>query len=192
MNGSGDFVVVWQSQDPSGYGIFGQLFNRSAAMVGAPFRVNTYARGPQALPSVAMSESGNFLVVWQSWDGSEDGIFGQRFDSSGAKTGSEFMINTYTSGSQNRPVVAFSKSGDSIVAWESDSRDESGFDVFAQRFDRTGARVGWSSRSTSTRQTFTNSQSSLTMAADSRSSGSAPAVTAFTVAGRISIPRLYR
>ena len=52
------------------------------------------------------------------------------------------MINTYTSGSQNRPVVAFSKSGDSIVAWESDSRDESGFDVFAQRFDRTGARVG--------------------------------------------------
>ncbi len=145
---SGDFVVV-SGTSTTGYyshiqygSIDGQRFGSSGSRVGSTFPVNSHTTGTQPVSSVAMDRVGNFVVVWQGKDGSEDGIFGQRFDSSGAKTGSEFMINTYTSGSQDRPVVAFSKSGDSIVVWEGDSRDASGFDVFAQRFDRTGARVG--------------------------------------------------
>jgi hypothetical protein len=135
MSGTGDFVVVWG-------GVFGQRFNRSGALVGAQFQANTDTAGLQTSPSVAMSEHGNFVVVWQGPDGSDYGVFGQRFDSSGAKIGSEFLVNSYTTGSQRSPAVTVSKSGDFVVVWESDAQDGPGSGVFGQRFDVTGAKVG--------------------------------------------------
>ena len=70
---------------------------RAAAAQGDPlgpeFRVNTYTTEYQGIPSVAADSSGNFVVVWTSTspqDGSYQGIFGQRFASSGAPLGPEF------------------------------------------------------------------------------------------------------
>ncbi len=143
---AGNFVVVWQSegQDGSGYGVFGQRFNSSGAKVGPEFQVNTYTTGFQVVPSVAADTAGNFVVVWQSsgQDGSDYGVFGQRFNSSGAKTGPEFQINTYTTGFQDLPSVAADSAGNFIVVWTSDAQDGSGSGVFGQRFNSSGAKAG--------------------------------------------------
>jgi hypothetical protein len=143
---SGNFVVVWQSnaQDGSGFGVFGQRFASTGAPLGSEFRVNTYTSGSQSYPSVAADPSGSFVVVWQSTtqDGSGDGVFGQRYDSSAAPLGPEFLVNTFTGGSQGRPSVSVDASGNFVVVWQSTAQDGSSDGVFGQRYDSSGAPLG--------------------------------------------------
>jgi len=80
---SGSFMVVWRSsaQDGSAYGVFGQVYASTGALLGGEFRVNTYTSGNQISGSVAAGPEGHFVVVWSGFseDGSYDGVFGQRF-----------------------------------------------------------------------------------------------------------------
>jgi flagellin len=75
-------------------------------------------------------------VTWQSYvqDGSEWGTYGQRFDVSGTKLGSEFQANTYTSSNQSLPVVAPLAEGGFAITWQSNGQDGSDEGVYAQRF----------------------------------------------------------
>src|SRR5688572_9471218 len=90
-SGGGSFVVVWTSnlQDGSGLGVFGQRYSTPGVPLGPEFRVNTYTTGFQYLPSVASDMTGTFVVTWisQGQDGSGQGVFGQRFASTGAPAG---------------------------------------------------------------------------------------------------------
>ena len=112
--------------------------------VGPEFRVNTYTLNAQYLPAVATDASGNFVVVWASslQDGSSVGVFGQRYDSSGAPLGAEFRINNFTTNSQSQPAVAAEPSGSFLVVWASTAQDGSGLGIFAQRYDSSGSAVG--------------------------------------------------
>jgi len=145
-DGSGNFVVVWWSsdQDGSSYGVFGQRFNSTGSPVGSEFRVNSYTTSSQVAPAVATEGAGNFVVVWTSryQDGQGDGVFGQRFDSAGNPVGSEFQVNSFTTGRQGSPAVAVDGSGNFVVAWESYLQDGSDPGVFGQRFDSAGVPVG--------------------------------------------------
>jgi len=93
---------------------------------------------------VAADSSGNFVVVWQSvgQDGDSEGIFGQRFASSGAPIGPEFRVNTFTTSYQRRPSVAADGSGNFVVLWQSIGQDGSGDGVFGQRFAGSGDPLG--------------------------------------------------
>jgi hypothetical protein len=143
---SGNFVVVWEGDgDGSGnYGIFGQRYDATGAAAGEQFQINTYTTDFQITPAVSMDARGDFVVVWgsKSQDGDGYGVFGQRFDALGNRTGAEFPVNTYTTGSQASPTVAMDRAGAFVVAWSSLLEDGDRFGVFAQRFDRVGARVG--------------------------------------------------
>jgi hypothetical protein len=107
------------------------------------FRVNTYTLGNQTSPGSAMDSEGNFVVVWTSsaQDGSEGGIFGQRFDASGSPLGSEFQVNGYTTGNQGGASVAMDPSGRFVVVWSGGGDSESS-GIFAQRFDVDGTPLG--------------------------------------------------
>ena len=132
-------VFVWTSieQDGSGLGVFGRVDGSGE------FRVNTYTTGYQADPSVAMDDSGNFVVVWASdQDGSESGVFGQRFTVGGAPLGPEFRVNTYTTDSQEQPRVASDLNGNFVVVWTSEAQDGSAAGVFGQRYAGSGAPLG--------------------------------------------------
>ena len=143
---SGDFVVVWPSygQDGIGWGVFGQRFNSAGTPQGNEFQVNSYTTGDQLYPRVATNSTGDFVVVWSSapQDGSSDGIFGQRFASSGLPQGNEFQVNTYTSGSQSRPAVAADTAGSFAVTWSSNLQDGSFGGIFGRRFGSTGGPLG--------------------------------------------------
>ena len=137
-DGSGNFVIVWASsnQDGQAYGIFGQRFASSGTPLGPEFRVNSYTTNAQFIPSVSADSFGNFVVVWQSLgqDGAAEGIFGQRFQSSGAALGPEFRVNSYTTSQQVAPIVAADPSSDFVVVWNSNGQDGQGSGVFGQRF----------------------------------------------------------
>ena len=144
---SGNFVVVWSSQDQDGssFGVFGQRYASSGAPLGPEFRVNTYTTVSQTYPSIASDSAGNFVVVWTSdtQDGSSFGVFGQRYASSGGPLGPEFRVNTYTTNNQGFPSVATDTAGNFVVVWQSLGQDGfAGFGVFGQRYASSGSPLG--------------------------------------------------
>lgn len=145
MDAAGNFVVAWQSPDgvSTNFGIFAQRYAAGGTAVGGEFRVNTVTTGVQQAPSVAVDADGDVVVAWQSagQDGSQDGIYAQRYNGAGAPFGGEFRVNTYTAGSQARPSVAVDAAGDFAVVWDS-GQDGSGYGVYAQRYGPSGAAVG--------------------------------------------------
>jgi hypothetical protein len=138
-------VFVWQSdgQDGDLGGIFAQRW--SGGPLGGEFRVNSYTTSSQGAPAVAVDGSGNFVVVWASLgqDGSDSGIFGQRFSVSGAPLGGEFQVNTYTTGFQGHPSVAVDNQVDRfVVAWEGQGAGDEPFGIYAQQYFGNGTPVG--------------------------------------------------
>ena len=142
---NGFFVVVWNGEGltDSG-GVFGQRFNPAGSMVGSEFRVNTQTGGLQGEAAVAADGLGNFVVVWTSGgqDGSNYGVFGQRYDSVGIPFGGEFQVNTYTTNAQREAAVAADGAGNFVVSWLSYGQDGSNWGVFGQRFHSSGIKAG--------------------------------------------------
>ncbi|MCK7610946.1 Ig-like domain-containing protein [Roseibium sediminicola] len=150
--GDGGFVVVWSSgeQDGSSYGVFGQRFDADGNPAGSEFQINTYTNSTQYLPNVATLADGGFVVNWNSsgQDGSSYGIFAQRYDVYGDPVGTEFKVNTVTSGYQfndghiNKNIAGLADGG-FVISWQdNNSRDGSGYAVFAQQYDADGNTVG--------------------------------------------------
>jgi len=143
----GGFIVAWNSkdQDGSSWGVYGQCYNENGDKLGAEFQVNTYTAGTQWESSVASLQDGGFIVIWDSnqRDGSDLGVYGQRYDENGRKVSSEFQVNTYTKGKQYSGSVAGLAGGGFIVTWHSCYRQHSSaFDVYGQHYDKNGNRVG--------------------------------------------------
>jgi S-layer homology domain len=126
----GNFIVVWSNTGS----ILGQRFDPAGAPVGPQLAVNQSTIGYNTTPAVAVNASGDFLVVWSndSEDGSSSGIVGALFDRHGRRLASDFPINTYTTGVQDRPAVAGDGRG-FVVTWESAAEDLSGFGIFGRR-----------------------------------------------------------
>src|SRR5262245_48559273 len=92
-----------------------------------------------------MAPNGTFVVVWATddLDGSGTAVYGQRFGASGNRLGGEFRVNTTTINDQTNPSVAIDGSGNFVVAWQGVTQFPQGnWDIYAQRFDYTGAPVG--------------------------------------------------
>ena len=125
-DGDGDFVVVWRSwdQDGSNFGIFGRRFGSSGSALAAEFQVNDYTNLGQYAPAVAADPAGGFIVVCvgagRGQEGNNNfGIFGKRYDSTGAPAGPEFHVNTYVTNFQSYPAIGVDGSGGFVVVWTS-------------------------------------------------------------------------
>ncbi len=147
MGSDGSFVVVWESsgQDYFFGGVFGQRYAAEGTTLGGEFQINTFTTGNQLWPSAAADTNGNFIVVWESHGqgGGNVNVYGRRFTSDGTPVGSEFWVNSYTTGSQSRPAVAMDSTGDFIVVWETFGQDGS-FEggVSGRLFANDGTPVG--------------------------------------------------
>jgi len=141
----GGFTVIWESYgQESQSGIFGQRYDASASTVGSEFHVNTYTSSYQSVADITSLSDDSFVVTWQSYhqDGDEYGIYGQKYDSSGNVSGSEFQISTSTSGRQEQAQVTALLDGGFVVAWQDDSGlDGSDLGIFGQRYDKYGNTV---------------------------------------------------
>jgi hypothetical protein len=110
-----------------------------AGKVGREFRVNTYTTKSQDSPRIAPLGDGGFIVVWNSFgqDGSEYGVYGQRYDATGARDGAEFRVNRTTTGNQHSPAVTALVGGGFVVVWTAPG--PRGPNVYGQSYDATGA-----------------------------------------------------
>jgi hypothetical protein len=138
MAPDGSFVVVWQSylQDGLRFGVFGQRYDASGAVVGAEFQVNTFTQNHQMKPSVGSMPDGGFVVTWHSYAQETGiGVRGQMFDPQGDPVSVEFAVNTTVAGNQSDPFVAVDANRGFVVAWRDNVQDgASNFGVFGQRY----------------------------------------------------------
>ena len=143
---NGSVVATWRdyAADGDGSGVFGQIFSSSGAKLGAEFQINSYVADFQTDADVIALTGGGFFVSWNSegQDGDSYGIYGQFFNDSATKIGSEFRINSTTTGSQLYPEVSQLSDGGLIVAWQDSSLDGSNEGVFAQKIDVLGNKIG--------------------------------------------------
>ena len=97
MDADGDFVVTWTSVDQdTSTSVYAQRYNAAGVAQGVEFRVNTYTTSDQIISRVAMDADGDFVVTWSSYgrDGSDGGVYAQRYDAAGVAQGGEFRVNT--------------------------------------------------------------------------------------------------
>ncbi len=146
---NGDFVITWASvgQDGGGSGVYARRFNILLGLlvnpVGGEFRVNTTTANDQTDPAIGIHPlTGDFLVTWTSagQDGSGTGIFAQRYNSSSLAQGTEFRVNTSTTGDQTDSSVAVDAGGDAYVTWTNAGVTGSGLQVFAQQLNKLGQK----------------------------------------------------
>jgi len=147
MHDDGNFVIVWSSLTDldSAYDIKARVYKNNNPFT-SEFIVNTATAHSQTNPEVAMDSQGGFIVVWDSWfqDGSDRGVFAQRYDKDGLKTGSEIQVNTTTTYSQARPDVKFLPDDRFLVTWESWNQDDdnpSGYGIYGQLFNTHGEKI---------------------------------------------------
>jgi len=146
VDDAGNFVVVWEDadgQDGNGQGAFAQRFGSNGSRLGDEFQLNTYTTNDQYYPSVTLASDGAFIAWWNSdiQDGSEGGVFAQRYASDGTRAGTEFQVNTYTTGSQLFAQLTLDAAGKVFAVWGS-AQDGDGDGVFGQQFDANNAPIG--------------------------------------------------
>jgi hypothetical protein len=154
--GSSGALVVWQSpRDGDAGGVFAQRYDGAWQPVGGELQVNAATMGDQREPAVAVDPGGNFLVAFAGMDGASRAILLQRLASDGSAMGTEFQVNEYTFyQGPYEPVIAVNSAGNFMVVWTD-------YEIFGQRFDSVGAKVGSQLHVNST-TVFTEQQPAIT------------------------------
>lgn len=136
MDAVGNFVATWQGAATAADNeeIHARRFDAATGALGAQFQVNATVGGRQAVPRIGADADGDFVVLWESegQDGSDLGVYGQRFSAGGAALGGEFRVNAATAGAQRLGGVAIDADGDFTALWEGPADTTTG--VFAQRY----------------------------------------------------------
>jgi hypothetical protein len=122
---NGQFVVAWSEGTGNGStedDAYAQIFNNSGTTVGPPFVLATSTSGRQVGPTLTSLPNGQFVAVWVDTSGvlgdtDGFGLKGQVFSNTGAKVAGEFLINSITTGNQNRPFVTALKTNGFLVTW---------------------------------------------------------------------------
>jgi len=148
-----EYLVVWvdeRSKTTRGDDIYGQRLAANGSPIGGDFRVS----GPAALdhegpPAAAWSEAtGGYLVVWEDRrDTATRGydIYGRLLHVGGTPAGGDFRVSRGdTTVHETAPAVAWSPAAEEwLVVW-GDHRNWAtrNWDIYGQRVDATGLRVG--------------------------------------------------
>jgi len=148
VKSDGSFVISWESMAQDGdispyYNIYAQRFNTDGSKAGSEFKVNTYTTNSQINPATGIASDGSFVISWQGeGSGDTNGIFAQKYNSDGSTNGSEFKVNTYTAGKQERTSIAVGSDGRFVISWKSEGQDGDLYGIYAQKYNSDGSTNG--------------------------------------------------
>ena len=144
MDGNGDFAIVWM-QDESSNSAMARLYYADGSARTEPFEVSTIGFSSITPPTIAMNDSGRFVVAW---DGDperagDDDIHARLYEPNGTAVGEQFVVNTTLAGPQQNPQIAMNDRGEFAIVW--DSRIDPAVnerEIFGQRFNSLGDPIG--------------------------------------------------
>ncbi|ACN17420.1 conserved hypothetical protein [Desulforapulum autotrophicum HRM2] len=141
----GGYVITWTSYEQDGFdgGIYHQRYVADGNTVGFETLVNTTTDNHQDFARVTGLSGGGYVVTWLSafQDGSEYGVYSQRYGADGKPLGTETQVNTTTEGDQNGCSIAAINGGGYVITWESDGQDGDGYGIYLKQFDSNGEVV---------------------------------------------------
>lgn len=142
MDSSGNFVTVWQDYRNDDWDVYAQRFDSSGAPLDLNFKVNDDpGTSHQESPAVTVDGSGNFVITWQDYRNGDCDIYAQRYDASGAASGSNFKVNDDAGAlDQWSPAISSDGLGNFVIAW-SDNRNGN-YDIYVQRYNLSGLPSG--------------------------------------------------
>jgi len=142
---NGNFAVVWM-EDKSSNSIMARLFDPNGAPRTDTFKVNTSRISSVTRPSIAMDDSGCFVVTW---DGDpklagQDDIHARLYDVDGTPFGEQFRVNTTLTCAQQYPRAVMNGDGQFVVVWDCriDPNADNQRDIIGQRFGNSGEFIG--------------------------------------------------
>jgi hypothetical protein len=142
----GTFVVAWTSAPSGGqYSLIARHFNANGTQIGNDFTVAANegaGAGDQGTPSVVAMKNGGFAVIWSGSTNWDADIRGQMYDANNNAVGSTFVVNTTTASSQLVPNTIALSDGGFLVTWSSFAADASSENIYGQRYNASGAKVG--------------------------------------------------
>ncbi|MEM7533400.1 MAG: Calx-beta domain-containing protein [Chloroflexota bacterium] len=135
LDASGNFAITYKATLPSAdHAILTKRYQSSGTLQPTNGTItHTLTNSSGAIPDVAMSDSGDFVVVWNDTlpvSGDSD-IYAQRYDSDGNQSGSEITINITNTVDDVSPRIDMQSTGGFVVAWEVDTSDE----IHVQAYD---------------------------------------------------------
>jgi Ca2+-binding RTX toxin-like protein len=141
----GGWVVTWYGYGPGEgpNGIFQQRFTSDGHKVGPETLVNSYTTNNQFAPTTTALANGGWVVAWYGeGPGDSNGIFLQRYAANGHAVGTETLVNSYTTNSQDAPKITALPDGGWVVTWYGEGAGESAFGIFQQRYTGDGNTAG--------------------------------------------------
>jgi hypothetical protein len=136
----GDFMMVWVDlRNGTHSSIYGQLFDAAGNKLWSEVVVSTGSTHRDQ-PKIAVNPANRYLVTWTDQINMTNVMIrAQMLDGSGNKLGSEFSVDSAGT-FQTNPAVASGPDGNFAIAWE--DKQGAHTEIYAQRFDRNGTRLG--------------------------------------------------
>jgi hypothetical protein len=135
-------LFVWPE---TGSTIFGQTLDAEGSPEGAPHALNEPTTAALGLPSAAAIPGTGFAVAWAASEGSDATaivrILTRRLDLAAQPLGDAVEIESFAAPGPTLVGLAADPAGNVLVTW-SRQGDGSGFGVFGQFLDSTGAKLG--------------------------------------------------
>lgn len=121
------------------YDVDGQLLGQAQKLATTIFFTGSkFDEGVKFTDTVELAD-GKVMIMWAGRDADGEGIVAQIIDSSGAKVGSTFVVNTTTEWYQGTSSVTALSNGNVVVAWLSTSPTDT---IALQLFDSAGVKIG--------------------------------------------------
>jgi len=145
MDPNGNFNIVWIEGNRPNFSIMARLYDTHGMPISAPFKVNSNIITSFTQPVIQQDTTGCFLITW---DGDpnlakNDDIYARIFEPNGTPITDEFLVNTTIDRAQQNPQAAINDSGQFVIVWDSEGDPNiSEKDIFGQRFDIKGERIG--------------------------------------------------
>jgi len=141
-NSRGDYILVWDEARQTDYHIYARMFDKNGNGLGDEILVVGGSDGQQN-PSVAFDSQDRFAVAWTNFGAQVCAtVMFQRFDAAGVKLGTP-VAPAVADYPRYSPFLAYDPQDNLVMAWNDyHARGKYDYDILAQRFDPTGARVG--------------------------------------------------
>ncbi|MEO0075274.1 MAG: T9SS type A sorting domain-containing protein [candidate division WOR-3 bacterium] len=141
---NGNFVICWMDSRNGDFDIYAQRFLANGQPLGTNFKVNNNLDNSfQGYPNLAVSQNGQFAIVWEDERFYNSDIFMQRYQANGLPIDSNLRVNTdIYDEAQYSPSISYDQNGNFVVVWCYLRSINDNYDIYSQAFNTNAQRVG--------------------------------------------------
>ncbi len=142
----GRFIVLWASRylNYSFNDIYFRRFDKNGNALSVITKINDTTISTGSGYCLGSNSFGGFVACWAVfYSSSSTKLYFQRYDSSGVRLGTAKIVNEGNSRVES-PEIAINNDGSFVIVWQDDrlNNQYAKFDVFMQRYDASGIKVG--------------------------------------------------